>query len=250
MKHIDTSFESFFYQRDYSLKSFNFYLQVLAQQYKSKEALDALRKMETLGLKPDDQSYNCVMTAFAKNRDIPMVEKLNQEAIDKYGLLPSIHRYNALILAHAKSGKALDSEKVLREMISKGLRPDVVCYTTVIDAYKRVRDINKCWELYEYFSTNTGLMESGPGSDTDEFMLSYMIRVCAATHDAEKGMQLFNQMETKGFIRHAMPYNSLIFALASTKRFSQKALEYWRSMHLHNVMPDKHTYVAVLKACS
>jgi len=26
LKHMDTSFESFFYQRDYSLKSFNFYL--------------------------------------------------------------------------------------------------------------------------------------------------------------------------------------------------------------------------------
>ncbi len=34
MKNIDTSFESFFYQRDYSLKNFNFYLQVLAQQHK------------------------------------------------------------------------------------------------------------------------------------------------------------------------------------------------------------------------
>ena len=26
LKHMDTSFESFFYQRDYSVKSFNFYL--------------------------------------------------------------------------------------------------------------------------------------------------------------------------------------------------------------------------------
>jgi hypothetical protein len=26
LKHMDTSFESFFYQRDYSMKNFNFYL--------------------------------------------------------------------------------------------------------------------------------------------------------------------------------------------------------------------------------
>jgi hypothetical protein len=31
MRNIDTSFESFFYQRDYTLYNFNFYLQVLAQ---------------------------------------------------------------------------------------------------------------------------------------------------------------------------------------------------------------------------
>lgn len=30
LKNIDTSFESFFYQRDYNLKNFNFYMQVLA----------------------------------------------------------------------------------------------------------------------------------------------------------------------------------------------------------------------------
>mmetsp|Transcript_33326 Transcript_33326/g.51076 ORF Transcript_33326/g.51076 Transcript_33326/m.51076 type:complete len:83 (+) Transcript_33326:97-345(+) len=30
MRHMDTSFESFFYQRDYTEKNFNFYLSVLA----------------------------------------------------------------------------------------------------------------------------------------------------------------------------------------------------------------------------
>jgi pentatricopeptide repeat protein len=59
-------------------------------------------------------------------------------------------------LAYAKSGKALDAEKVLREMVKDGLRPDGVTYTTVIDAYKRNRNIQKCWELYEYYTTNVG----------------------------------------------------------------------------------------------
>lgn len=47
-----------------------------------------------------------------------------------------------------------------------------------------------------------------------------------------------------------MPYNSIIFALASTKRYSEKALEYWRQMNAFNVEPDRHTFVAVLKACA
>ena len=48
--------------------------------------METLRKMETLGIKPNDQTYNQVMTAFAKNRNISMVEKLNDEATSKYGL--------------------------------------------------------------------------------------------------------------------------------------------------------------------
>ena len=46
------------------------------------------------------------MTGFAKNRDVEMVEKLNEEAITKYGLHPSAMRYNAIILALCKSNKA------------------------------------------------------------------------------------------------------------------------------------------------
>lgn len=133
------------------------------------------------------------MTAYAKNRDIETVEKLNQEAQDKYGLPPSKMRMNALILAYAKKGDALNAEKVLREMVKAGLRPDAVSYTTAIDAYKRVRDINKCWELYEYFTTNMGF--EGDGKDADEFLLGYMVRLCAATHDAEKALLIFNEME-------------------------------------------------------
>ncbi len=204
--------------------------------------------METLGLKPTDETYNQVMTAFAKNRDVAMVEQLNQEAIVKHGLKPSKYRLNALILAYCKKGEPINAEKVLREMVKDGIRPDNITYTTVIDAYKRQRQIDKCWELYDYYTSNAGL--EGDGRDADEFLLGYMVRLCAATHDSEKAIRIFNEMEQHGFVRHAIPYNSIIFALASTKRYSEKAIDYWRQMHAHNVVPDRHTFVAVLKACS
>jgi|LauGreDrversion4_2_1035121.scaffolds.fasta_scaffold231434_1 pentatricopeptide repeat protein len=204
--------------------------------------------METLGLKPTDETYNQVMTAFAKNRDVAMVEQLNQEAIVKHGLKPSKYRLNALILAYCKKGEPINAEKVLREMVKDGIRPDNITYTTVIDAYKRQRQIDKCWELYDYYTSNAGL--EGDGRDADEFLLGYMVRLCAATHDSEKAIRIFNEMEQHGFVRHAIPYNSIIFALASTKRYSEKAIDYWRQMHAHNIVPDRHTFVAVLKACS
>lgn len=208
--------------------------------------MDSFRKMETMGIVPNDETYNHLMTAFARARDIDMVEKINQEAITKYKLLPSKFRYNALILAYCKSNRALDAEKILKEMVQAGVRPDTVCYTTVIDAYKRIRNIDKCWELYEYYTS----FPDPEKSDEDEVMMGFMIRLCAATHDSEKAINLFNQMELKGFVEHAIPYNNIIFACASTKRYSEKAIDYWHAMHLKNIMPDRHTFVGVLKACS
>lgn len=43
-----------------------------------------------MGIKPDDESYNHLMTAFAKKKDVEMVEKLNIEAINKYNLPTSV----------------------------------------------------------------------------------------------------------------------------------------------------------------
>ena len=93
--------------------------------------------MEAMNIVPTDHTYNQLMLCYAKNRDIEMVEKLNQEAIDKYGIQPSKHRYNNLALCYAKMNNPVDCEKVLREMREMGLIPDVVSYTTLIDAYKR-----------------------------------------------------------------------------------------------------------------
>jgi pentatricopeptide repeat protein len=77
-----------------------------------------------------------------------------------------------------------------------------------------------------------------------------MIRVCAATHDSEKALRMFNDLQIDGFIEHSKPYNSIIMACASTKRYAAKAIEYWHTMHVKNIPPDQVTYVAVLKACA
>ena len=125
------------------------------------------------------------------------------------------------------------------------MKPDVVTYTALIDGYNKVNNLDKCWELYEECSEMRK-----PGQDIDEVLLSYMIRVCAATHDSERALRLFNDLEIDGFVEHAKPYNSIMMACASTKRYAGKAIEYWHAMHAKNIPGDQVTYVAVLKACA
>jgi pentatricopeptide repeat protein len=92
-----------------------------------------------------------------------MVMSLNKEALEKYGIIPNKFSYNNLLICYAKSNKPNEAENVLREMIDKGIKPDVVTYTTLIDAYKRVDNFDKCWELFSecrHFRLD--------GSDVDE----------------------------------------------------------------------------------
>ena len=81
-------------------------------------------------------------------------------------------------------------------------------------------------------------------------MISLMIRIAAATHESEKAMRLFAQLEDNGFMEQVKPYNSLISALGSSKRYANTAIEYWRNMQSKGIAPDRHTTQAVLKACS
>ena len=75
-----------------------------------------------------------------------------------------------------------------------------------------------------------------------------MIRIAGKTHDAEKAHKLYAGLEADGFLESAKPYNSIISALGSTKRYAELAIEYWHKMTLKGVTPDEHTYVAVLRA--
>ena len=77
-----------------------------------------------------------------------------------------------------------------------------------------------------------------------------MVRLAGATHDSEKALRIFTELETDGFTESAKPYNSIISALGSTARYAPKAIEYWHQMQIKSIVPDEHTIVAVLKACS
>ena len=55
-----------------------------------------------MGIRPTDFTYNHLMLNFARSRNQEMVQKLNQEAVDKYGIQPSKHRYNNLMVCYAK----------------------------------------------------------------------------------------------------------------------------------------------------
>lgn len=84
----------------------------------------------------------------------------------------------------------------------------------------------------------------------DEQLLSYMIRVCAKTKDAEKGIRLWSDLEIDGFVEHSKPFNSIMMACASRREYAPKAIEYWHTMHMKAIEPDNVTFVAVLKACA
>lgn len=177
--------------------------------------------MEAMNIRPTEFTYNQLILNFAKNRNLEMVLKLSDEAKEKYGLIPSKYSYNNILVCYAKRNQPVEAENVMREMVDNGIQPDAVTFTTLIDAYKRAGNIDKCWEIF------TDVRSMRLDNDVDELLLSYMVRLAGATHESEKALLIFSELETDGFTEHAKPYNSIISALGSTTRYAEKAIEYW-----------------------
>jgi len=47
-----------------------------------------------------------------------------------------------------------------------------------------------------------------------------MIEICAHSHDSEKAINFFENLEAEGFFETCFPYNSIIKALASRMDYS------------------------------
>ena len=122
-----------------------------------------------------------------------------------------------------------------------GLVPDTVCYTSLIIAYNKIQNYDKCWEIYE----NCELHQKA-----DDTLRSIMIRICAATHDAEKGLRLWDTIQQLGFLLNTESYNAILFALSSRAKYAEETLLKFRRMIEDGVVPDSHTTVAVLRATS
>ena len=173
-----------------------------------------------MGIEKDQESYSHIINCYARVKDLDGCEKVIDE-MKENGMLVGMGVYNGLIMVHAKLGMANEARKILKEMEDEGLKPDIVCYTSVIHAFAKQKDLDECWRLFD---------EASLYNDVDEFLYSYMIRLCAASHDAEKALRLYDELQTQGYIDYAPTYNSIIKALASRKMYAADALEIFHKM--------------------
>jgi pentatricopeptide repeat protein len=239
MKKMDSSFEGFFFKREFNLNNFNYYLQILSRQSKWDQFDGVLTRMQEMGIKPNLTSYTHILTGYARAKDIQKCEEIFDLVKHQKKFIPNKFLYNSLLLAYAKNMKVQEADALMKEMREEGIKPDCVCYTTLINAYKRSKLYSRCWDLYYQACTE---------DVADEMLMSYMVRLCAATHDSEKALNLYQAMEIKGFTKTTMNYNSIIFALSAKKKYAEKTIEMFHKMKGEGIKPDMHTYVGVLRA--
>jgi pentatricopeptide repeat protein len=98
-----------------------------------------LLRMEAAGVSPNTVTYNALLDAYAKARDLKACENmlLRMEAA---GVRPDTVTYTALLDAYAKARDLKACENMLLRMEAAGVSPDTVTFSTLLKGYVRVRD--------------------------------------------------------------------------------------------------------------
>lgn len=240
MSEIDTSLESFFLKRDFTLENFNLLLQLLSQNAKIDEALGAVEKMKILGIIPNLSTYIHLITASGRAKDYQTAELVFNKAKRDLNDTPAA-LYSALISSYVLKGDHDTILRLINEKRDKGFEHNTVDYTCYINSLVKAGKAEEALEVYKKIT---------PLIQTDEYLLAMVIHACTKTNDAEYALRIWNQLKQIGFAQVPYFYNEIIMALAKRKDYAEKAIEMYKEMRGELIVPDGRTFNGVLTACA
>lgn len=118
----------------------NSVMRLAKQQGQSPAQLEQyLIRLHQLGLKPEEQTYNILLRAYAEHGDL----KAAAEILDRMGtdgILPGRYTFNALLQAHSAAGDAQGAADVYDTMKDHGIKADHCTFIALFMAIKNQSD--------------------------------------------------------------------------------------------------------------
>ncbi|KAK7331406.1 hypothetical protein VNO77_25630 [Canavalia gladiata] len=145
--------------------------------------------------------------------------------------------WNSVINGFALNGRPNEALTLFREMSVEGVEPDGFTVVSLLSACAELGALELGRRVHVYV-LKVGLREN---SHVTNSLLDFYAK-CGSIREAQ---QVFNEMNE----RNAISWTSLIVGLA-VNGFGEEALELFKEMEGHGLMPSEITFVGVLYACS
>lgn len=135
------------------VKAYNLKLRAYCEENRVEMAEELLGgKMEReAGVVPDIHSYNVVLAAYLKRKNMGEFDAMVKEVLRK-GLEPNVTTYNHRIVRLCKDKECARAKKLLDEMLSKDINPNAASYNTIIDGFSKVGDLESAKMVLEKMS--------------------------------------------------------------------------------------------------
>lgn len=96
------------------------------------KALGVVRMMQELGIRADIVTYNTLLNACEKSGAVDQAEQIFQRELKAQRLTPDLFTYSVMMNLYGKRRRLADAAALFEEMVSKGFRPELPAYTTMI----------------------------------------------------------------------------------------------------------------------
>lgn len=213
--------------------SWNSMIAGLTHRGQFKEALDIFRRMQGLGLKPDDFTLVCVLNSCA---NIGWLElgKWVHTYLDKNHINTDGFIGNALVDMYAKCGRIDQAFGVFRSMKCR----DVYSYTAMIVG---LAIHGKAWKALDIFSEMSQV-----GIEPDEVTFVGVLSACSHAGLVEEGCKHFLDMSRVYNLQPQTEHYGCMVDLFGRAGLIREALDLIKSMPL---VPDAFVWGALLGAC-
>ena len=206
-------------------------------------ALATLKKMRERKVEPTEVTYTCAIGALARYRKIQQAKRMlgYMKAI---GLEVTVVAYNSLIsglLSSDESGENFDRRvdeaiAVVKEMMKKGIRPNTVTVTVILDAFARCERSR----ISEAKALVSRLENEGIISANNTKIATALVQVCGIGRDLNGALQFFRKMQ-----KPDLPaVNAFIDACirCGKERIAMDTFDHYFRDNKHRLIPDVKTF--------
>jgi pentatricopeptide repeat protein len=205
------------------------------------ELVQELLQSETTAPLVNAIIYGSIVKGFSHKRNFSRVWEVYDEMV-RQKLQFSMVTYNTLIDACARSGELNRVPSLLKDIEKQGLKLGIVTYSAILKGYCQSNRLNEAFELLDTMTRTTDLVP-------DEIMFNTLLDGCARQGLYERGMALFDKMETAG-VRPSNFTLSVLVKMANRGRKLERAFDICQDVSSkYSFRLNAHVFANLVQAC-
>ncbi|KAF5745106.1 pentatricopeptide repeat-containing protein [Tripterygium wilfordii] len=213
----------------------------------TRQAIRAFDDMEIFVKEKVDVDAFCFLLDTLCKYGYPKVadEIFNQR---KWTFSPNVRMYTILIYGWCKINRIDRAERFLREMIAKGIEPNVVTYNVILNGVCRKSSLHPEWRFERTIWEAEKVFDEmrKRGIEPDVMSFNILLHVYSRAHKPQLTLDKLNLMKQMGISPTVATYTSVIKCLCSCGRL-EDAEALLEEMTRNGVSPSAATYNSFFK---
>lgn len=204
-------------------------------------ALEAFKELCLLNTTPTLHSINALLLAYKNaNTLIPAItlfNAINQE----FALTPNITSYTLLTELLAQQGNYIQTTRLIQNMTKNGLTPTEPIYHNLIKSALNGNKYKRVWEIYTHYKKEIGI----PSME----MYITLINYCGQTGEAEKALEILEEILGKGYVLDGRVYSAIIKTLGMCDGYTLDAFSILEMIKKDGSNIGRDVYLSVMGCC-